>query len=69
MALHTPTQHAGIAGHVILRDILVAFGLAAALLIVMALAMTVTVTIDGANPMSAEQQSLIEHRAGERTGR
>lgn len=66
MALHTPTHHAGFAGSTLLRDVLIAFGLAAALLVVMGVAMAVKVNIGPVNPMTEEQQSMIQFRAGER---
>ena len=66
MALHTPTHHAGFAGTTLLRDLLIAFGLAAALLLVMAIAVAVKVDIGPVNPMTPEQQQLIQFRAGER---
>jgi hypothetical protein len=66
MALHTPTHQTGLAGHQHLRDLLVAISLAIVLLLALALASTVRVTVDTTGPMSAEQQSLIEFRAGER---
>ena len=66
MALHTPTHHVGLAGHHLMRDLLIAFGLAAALVVIIALAMTVKVTIAPMTTMSAEQQSLVQFRADER---
>jgi hypothetical protein len=66
MALHTPTHHAGFAGSTLLRDVLIAFGLAAALLVVMGIAMTVKVNIGPASTMTEERQSMIQFRAGER---
>jgi hypothetical protein len=66
MALHTPTHHAGTAGTTLLRDLLIAFGLAAALLVVVGIAMTVKVNVGPVNPMTEERQQLIGFRAGER---
>lgn len=66
MALHTPTHQAGLSGHRHLRDFLVAISLAVILLLAIALAATVRVPPVTTGPMSAEQQSLIQFRAGER---
>jgi len=66
MALHTPTHHTGFAGTTLLRDLLIAFGLAAALLVVMGIAMVVKVNVGPVNPMTVEQQQMIQFRADER---
>lgn len=66
MTLHVPAHHAGFAGdHRLLRDILFAVGLLVVLLAVLLVAPMIRIQVEP-NAALAEQNALIEFRAGER---
>jgi hypothetical protein len=66
MALHTPVHQAGITGDHLLRNFLIAVGLAIALIVVVGVAMTVRVNVEPSVTPVEEAQSLIQFRAAER---
>lgn len=67
MALHAPTHHAGVTGdHRLLRDLLLAVGLAAVLIVVVGVASSFRVDLSPSTGMTAEQGALVEYRAAER---
>jgi hypothetical protein len=66
MALHAPTHHAGLHNDRLLRDAALAVVLAIILVATFGLAMSVKVNVGPTGDVSAEQQALVEYRAGER---
>jgi hypothetical protein len=67
MALHTPTHHAGITGdHRLMRDFLLAIGLAIVLIAVVGVASSLRITPQSTTGMTAQQGALVQYRAAER---
>lgn len=67
MALHVPTHHAGITGdHRLMRDFLLAVGLAIVLIVVVGVASTFRVTVQPTTGSTTEQAALMQYRAAER---
>ena len=66
MTTHVPVHHAGMAGHHLYRDALIAVGAAILVLVLGAILWTTKPFIVTTTPVVTEAQSLVEYRAAER---